>query len=611
MTTTALKAFSRQLQFGFCSLGILFSLFLVYTGWNNPFIADDGIHIFQNRLLSGPLEFSMLFDAEWESNGSFTWAYRPLYYFTFWVESQAWGINPGRIRLVNLLIHLLNILILCAYGFREKAFKTTPLFTSMFLLLLLHPICWHSIFYASARSTLLVSTFILLSLLFFQRTDRLKYLFLPSSIAAIATKQTGILAPVVVSIYWLRSLINHKLRPQKKQILGALMALAILAGFFIFYRIETILGFYRSVFSATSLVDYPAYLMTQTYINFRYFVEMVFPLNGSFYYFYNPILTWRSYRFFLGVFFFILFIFFIVTKRRENYATFFGFSIICLLPEFLYPRELIGTEQRIYLPLLFATLGFFSWLEKQTVNTKKVFLFCSTILCLFNSYRSYERGKIYSNIESTFQRCLTLNDQNLYAHSHIAEHYLSQGLISKAQHHFKIGMQLSEELKEFLPYFRSNLFKTAYKYYYTSHELKDRNGMRLALQTCPLRKSDDMNCALIHATDWFNRGNFQKVLSHLSQKQALTVAEIHLLAKANWKFGQYDSALSVLDVAKTAFPFDFSLNYLRFRILWDIGKKAKASEELRAFIEEVRSFQPARASHLMRLLEQRESQRNE
>ena len=164
-----------------------------------PFFGESQRLIVDNEPLHRIATFSGAMDVEP--------ALRPLTMFTFALNWRFSEFSPVGFRVVNLLLHLLNgvlVFLLC-----KRLFKCTDAVAMVAgLLFLVHPATAESVNYIVGRSGLLVTTFTLLALLSFLRTtrntERLSFGLLAFSLTcfvlAWASDKAGLGIPILILV---------------------------------------------------------------------------------------------------------------------------------------------------------------------------------------------------------------------------------------------------------------------------------------------------------------------------------------------------------------------------------------------------------------------------
>lgn len=152
--------------------------------------------------------------------------YAPITILSFLIDRTIWGYWPGGYHLTNLLIHALNSILVFVLLKQITQRHTVALFAAC--LFAVHPVQVESVVWISARKGLLSASFILLSLLYWLRTERSSRDELWGTlwyVLALLSKAVGVIVPGIVFVYdWLvrKKTIKEAL---SRQFVGILLAI--------------------------------------------------------------------------------------------------------------------------------------------------------------------------------------------------------------------------------------------------------------------------------------------------------------------------------------------------------------------------------------------------
>jgi tetratricopeptide (TPR) repeat protein len=129
--------------------------------------------------------------------------FTPLTFLSYAIDFKIGGMDPYVFRLSNLLLHLLNVLLVFILATQFLKKSQTAIFVA--LLFAVHPMNVDSVAWISARSNLLAGSFILLSLICYNRfTEKYKYGYLALSVLtyvlSLLSKPSGVLLPFFIFI---------------------------------------------------------------------------------------------------------------------------------------------------------------------------------------------------------------------------------------------------------------------------------------------------------------------------------------------------------------------------------------------------------------------------
>jgi hypothetical protein len=194
------------LRFNYFTIPLLAALlFLPMIG--RGFIHDDFVHL-----------CSVAYDPLWRgltkaTGGPF---YAPLTWLTFKVDWMLWGLKPMAFAVVNLVLHIINILLLHRLAFRLYQSAIAARWAAIGFALLYPANTW-AIMWISTRAHIIVTLFYLaamLSAVWYARTKRHKVLAV-SAIVLFATlsmfsKESGITVPLSIALVLFHQLITQK-----------------------------------------------------------------------------------------------------------------------------------------------------------------------------------------------------------------------------------------------------------------------------------------------------------------------------------------------------------------------------------------------------------------
>ena len=195
---------------------------------------------------------------------------RPLTCLTFHWNYLAGGLHPWGYHAVNLALHAVNILLVLVVARRHLSPATAWLAAALFAI---HPLQTESVDYVWARSTLLATTFALVSLLFFFQ-KRYGWSVVAFAVSLLA-KEEPMALPAFFLLY---DLAIRKRRP--REIYGWYLAFGVVAALFaarVFYALHLFpqpsAGFSLRGVSALS------YLLTETRVVWIYLRLFLLPVG--------------------------------------------------------------------------------------------------------------------------------------------------------------------------------------------------------------------------------------------------------------------------------------------------------------------------------------------
>ncbi|MGK0367162.1 MAG: tetratricopeptide (TPR) repeat protein [Thermoproteota archaeon] len=493
-------------------------LFLIYlVSINIPPFGDDNVEVLHNGLISNatnPFVFWNPF-----SNFYKSW---PVTYSSFWVFTKIFGKKFFLYRVVNIVIHIFNFLILrkILNHFKIQNIKYIS------LLFLIHPFCVESIVWIFQFKTLLSTTFFLLSLYSLSfKTKKHVALSITLFTLSLLTKSSYILIPFLFiinfesffkqyrfkyvltsSVFLLISLflgVNHlKGVGAKKSEFSKIdkYEQSYLKGHAAKSSIKTI-NFVNS--KEATLTDPPeVYKNTiQLYLKSLFKVEKIVLMSNSFYFYMlstfginnfmpiYPTLDFSKLSTYWPIYVFAIILFVLLTHKDPIIRKSFHFLLLTFLPIsgliFIpYFRFSYIADHWFYSCLPFALVIIVKLVEG--LKFAKHFLTLLTIfLTLHTVYYNFE----YRNIETLFLKNHQKNPKSIILNEYLAEYYRSKG-------DSKRSLNYVENVLDFSPYKIDSL---QYLLYY-SHRDKDYNRF--------------LKYSIIQSYIYFENGMYEEVLDY-------------------------------------------------------------------------------------------------
>lgn len=212
-----INAFNRKNKNTLVLFLFLFTVALIIysNSLNGDFLFDDKPLIVDNQDIKDVRNIPMLFTSNIFKFSfpafeiSYTY-YRPLQTFLFALVYRVSGLNPFGYHLSSIIIHALNALLV--FYLINKLFANYPLALLSSILFCVHPIHTETVSYISSVAELLVSLFILLTIIFYIRyvgSAKITQYFISifSFICALLSRETGflILVPLFILLIGLKS----------------------------------------------------------------------------------------------------------------------------------------------------------------------------------------------------------------------------------------------------------------------------------------------------------------------------------------------------------------------------------------------------------------------
>ena len=398
---------------------------LVYSNhFHNPFFFDDSHTIVNNSAITTLENWTDFFsNPETFSSLPANRAYRPMVTFLNAVDYSISGeLNPTTFHIHIFFWHLVTVflfLILVVHLSKKANFlldfktKVFIVFTSLFFAT--HTINAETINYICARSDSFSTLFVLVSLLLFiNQKTRKYYLYLPSFLIGIWTKQTAVMFIPILFFYiilfepkthyelakssisrWITSVIKIMWVPT---IFGAAL-----------FLVNQLYLTPSSTVSSNFNVTKFEYVSTQFYVILHYFGNFILPTDLSADPDIEIISPWYDKRILLGLFLILTLIFtaFKCAKNQKTRPIAFGIAwfFVALLPTSLVPLFQIANDHRMFFPFMgiFIAVGFTAFHYYKLIKKQQYkWSFVIVVLLLISSYSvgTHERNKVWSSTES-------------------------------------------------------------------------------------------------------------------------------------------------------------------------------------------------------------------
>jgi len=380
------------------------SLLVYINSLYAPFQYDDYDTITQNRDIRDLSDIKSIISHS---------IFRPILFITFAINYKISGLNPLSYHTVNLLLHIANTLIVIiltrriALRFTEELYSDRIAFITS-ILFAVHPIGTEAITYISSRSSLLATTFYLLSLLSYtqfnqteNRSRQILYYILTIIffLMGVGTKEIILTLPIMIVILDIFSL-KLSLKDTIKRVFTThitfviIIFAGVLIRIYFFFTYEKVGGVLpRSIYEN---------LLTQSEVIIKYIRLLLIPIGQNLIHNYPTVRTILNLYTLLCIFTIFSLIWYAIRKR--NTYPFISFGIlwffVTLLPSSSFiPFQEAMTEKHLYLPMigfLITISGVLSIIyqrfqEYQRI-LKKGFAIIIAILSILTIHRNYIWG---------------------------------------------------------------------------------------------------------------------------------------------------------------------------------------------------------------------------
>jgi|GEM_PF-2279797 len=433
---------------------LVIALIIFFPGLSGPLLLDDIPNLYRLSFFNQDPNYDLFkYYQELFEQGKYA---RPLSFLTFAAQYKSWPLGIFNFKLVNLIIHFINALLIAILTYQLANFffpnntsasqKTWFILISTFLWVI-HPIQHSSVFYVVQRMTLLSSFFMLIGMNYYLYT-RTKKNFLSTFkefiiffsfmglilVLAIISKGNGLLLCLYILLIEYMYGIKNNEKPKwlKRFLIIYTLIPLLLFSIYMLNKWEMLshLGEIRG-FSPIER------LMTETRILFDYGAYILFPdiFNGGLFHdnikvsksLFSPISTIACVA---GIIAILLFTY---IKRRSYPILFFipiWFLISHLIESTIIPLELYF-EHRNYLASICLIWGilylfFFSRTHFPKISLYTLVIYLSIIILL-----GYQSAKIWSSEENIVINWAIPKNNSARSYFFIAEFWQKRGRIDK------------------------------------------------------------------------------------------------------------------------------------------------------------------------------------
>ncbi len=365
--------------------------------------------------------------------------YRPLLNLSFMIDMKLGGVLPFIYHLDNILIHILAAALLYLLLCKLKYKRELSLFLAA--IFIVHPVLTQAVAWIPGRNDSLLAVFVLAAFNFFlafKEEPRLKYYlaYLAMFLAALFTKETAALLPLVV-IYYFLFIGRDKILARDKW----LLVFGSLAAGFIWYLLRYFaLGsdpVSINIVLHSLLRNAPAILVSLGKV-FLPFNLSVLPILADVKIIYGLIVLPLL----------ILALIFSKNKRWSYVGLGFIWFILFLLPS-LVRLNPIDTpdflEHRLYLPLigLFIILLELSGVKNLHLNKKIINLFAAVLLALFFFLSWLHIGAFKDRI-TFWQSAVAGSPHSALANRNLGAMYYLDGNLKEAEKSYRQALAINE-----------------------------------------------------------------------------------------------------------------------------------------------------------------------
>lgn len=527
--------------------------FFVYAfNLNNPLFWDDDEWIKGNIFVHDFSHLKEIFTKDILAGFGLSSNYwRPLLLLSFAFNYAVHGAASFGYHLINNGFHIAAGVLI--FLLLKKILGVRVAFVSG-LLFLIHPLQTEAVTYISGRGDPMSVFFMLLALWFFIKSRDEKPAFyqtiaMISFVAALLSRETAILFPVLLSIFYVSFLSGKKFLVSLKEAAVKTYPYWLVSGFYLFLRLTVLnfkntLNFYQQANTYTENLIYRLY--TFGHVLIEYFKLIFFPTNLhmerdlpiS-----TSLFQWPVWLAVLVILVIIALLFLLYQKQfkdKHNSTTlmpqskifsvwffFWAWFFAALAPvSGIIPINALMYEHWLYLPLAgFFTLAGFYLVKLLEILRKKNLVIFSLLIFVFAFYfgffavASIKRNIAWGNPVTFYEDILKYNSQSTRVLNNLGNLYSEKKELDKAAEIYKKAIENQKDNPFAQPYYNlGNIYRDQGKINEAISEYKKAIGVD------PRFSFAYQNLAVVYAS----RGELRDAASMLEKYKELKPADLRV-----------------------------------------------------------------------------------
>lgn len=431
---------------------IILGTFYIYsTALTGPFIWDDEHFVQRNPAITSIEKVPEYFTSKgtYAERGDFS-IYRPLRNVSYLIDYLLFGLNPSGFHLINVILHIQNIILL-SYMVKLMTGNT---FTSLLsaILFAFHPVQTEAVSWIKGRDDLIATFFYLSSLtLYIKCAGRKGYLYWGSIISfalALLSKETAITLPLIILLYNLhfpkegRTITKASYYPYIYLLLSYILLRTVALGGEVgqtdYWGGSFITAFYTNW---TGMVYYLKLLFFPVNLCADY---LMFPIRTTFFDFY-VVGAVAVILLLLGLAFFS----FKKGNRLLSFSVLWFF--VALIPvSNIVPIQIVIAERFLYLPsigVFTCSAVFISSLtdvlgKKMGSGNNKITIVLISTISLFLASMTVDRNHVWTDEHLFWQDVIDKSPGNTRAWHNLASGYQNKGKITEAVFFYKKALAM-------------------------------------------------------------------------------------------------------------------------------------------------------------------------
>jgi len=372
---------------------ILLITFIVYrVSLSNGFVNWDDDKYIQNNPLITSIDLKVLFSTYVMGN------YHPLTILGYAIEYQFFGLNAPGYHMINLLLHLANVVLVFYTVFYLSNKTIVALIACLFFGI--HPVHVESVAWVSELKDLLYGFFFLSSYIFYLKyvkgQNKNFYFFsILLFLCSLLSKGMAVSLPVVLLLT--DYLKGRKMTRQTVIEKLPFFLLAVIFGIVAVYAQKSLGATESTVFPL------PQRIIFASYSFITYLIKLLIPLNLSSYYPYpikvGATIPAQYYFYLVAILGLVIYLFYFYRHSKKIiFGTIFFTVTIFFVLQLLPVGDTIMADRYCYIPsigLFFLAGEGFYWLWNK--NRKFVSVILTSLFVIFFSVQTYARCRIWEN----------------------------------------------------------------------------------------------------------------------------------------------------------------------------------------------------------------------
>ncbi|MFC1856204.1 tetratricopeptide repeat protein [Thermodesulfobacteriota bacterium] len=522
---------------------VLFNLIIYFNGINNDFVWDDTYLIRDNLIIRDISNFNKLMSKEDKPDDFAGRGYfRPFINLTYLVDYKIFNNAPAGYRLTNIALHISTVIIM--FFLLLLITENTLLSFSAALIFSAQAVHAEAVTLLHGRNNVICALFILLSLLFYVLSDKMKnkkylihsmiFLFLGA-----ISKEFALMLPIIFILY------DHTFDEQftiKKHYKKYITSFAVIFLFFVYRTLAVPMeGAFR-----LNLPTLYLRLINMLRVHVSYMRSQIIPDNLSIYFDLPLAKSIFAPEIFVSLITISAIIFLVIYFRKKDKVPYFAlFTYFLLLVPVSHIFEIPGNmmADRWLYPASFAFALFLAslifHLFSKNIRYATVFII---IFSIFLSFFLLKRNKALKNDFTFYLDTVRVSPNSALARNNLGNELDKRGRFDKALEQYLMAIELNPDYN--LPYNnigviygRKKEHKKALKFFLKSYELN------------PLYSVTPFNIAVTYD----DLGKIEEAIKHYKIAISLNPEDFnsyYSLAAAYYRLKDYKSALDILEDAR-------------------------------------------------------------